>query len=110
MTDGPKVFNALPVGAGVPPRHMVAQPRHLCRGRGGGVDPDRSFRLPGDEAGASDLLRRTRLRRAVDPGRPRRLCPDLAERIPRYGTDAAGLPDPGRPARLSGLSRPAVPQ
>ena len=58
LTDGPKVFRSLPVGAGVQPRHLVAQPRRLFRGRGGGVDPDRPLRLPGDEAGAGDLLRR----------------------------------------------------
>ena len=69
--------------------------------RGRGLHPHRPLRLPGDEAGDCDLLRRARLRGAVDPDRARRLCRDLAERHARHGAHPARLHDRRGRARLS---------
>jgi hypothetical protein len=69
---------------------MGAQPRGVLDHRGSGLDPHRPLRVPGNETGAGDLLRRAGLRRVVDPGRVRRLCRDLAERLARHEPHPAG--------------------
>src|ERR1700755_3337782 len=77
VTDGPQVFRSLPVGALLGARHLGAQSGRLFGDRGRGLDPDRALRLPGNEAGDRDLLRRAGACRPVDPDRARRLCRDL---------------------------------
>ena len=79
--DGPQVFRSLPVGARVQPRHMGAQPRHVLADRGGGLDPHRPLRLPRNEAGAGDVLRRAGLAPAFRSW-------SASPRLPRSGRTA----------------------
>src|SRR5258708_13501962 len=110
LEDGPQVFRSLPVGARVQPRLMGAQPRGVFGGGGRGLDPDRPLRLPRSETGAGDVFRGAGLCRPFAPAWVRRLCRDLAERIARQEPHPAGAVDRRGPARLSGLSRPAISQ
>src|SRR5450631_1218810 len=110
LTDGPQVFRSLSVGARVQPGVMGAQSRGVFGRRGAGLDRHRPLRLPRNETGAGDVLRRAGLRRPFHSGGVRRLYRDLAEWLARHEPHPAGVFDRRGGPHLPRLSRPAISQ